>query len=93
MIIRKITLKAFNGRYSVVCEAEIFLKEKINFFYGKADAEVISIDIPGWPKGIFIRRSTATASTHNFKVAKNSSYFHQPFITFCKNNGFYCHMR
>ena len=50
MIIRKITLKAFNGRYSVVCEAEVFLKEKINFFYGKADAEVISIDTPGWFK-------------------------------------------
>ena len=50
MIIRKITLKAFNGKYSVVCEAEVFLKEKINFFYGKTDAEVISIDIPGWFK-------------------------------------------
>lgn len=50
MIIRKVKLKAYNGKYSIVCQAEVFLKESANFFYGQTDAEVISLDVPGWFK-------------------------------------------
>lgn len=48
---------------------------------------------PKWAKGIFIRRNRLNASNANFKIAQNSFYFHKPFITFCRKNNFYCHIR
>ena len=50
MTIRKVKLKAYNGKYGISCQADVFLKESKHFFYGNTDAEVISIDVPGWFK-------------------------------------------
>ena len=47
---RKVTLKANNGRVVIVCDIEVFLKDRISFFYGKSETEVISIEVPGWFK-------------------------------------------
>lgn len=48
---------------------------------------------PKWAKGIFIRRNLTNASNANFRIAKNSCYFHVPFINFCQRNGFYCYIK
>ena len=50
MNIKKINLKAHDGRSAIVCQATIFFKDKNIFFYGKSDPEIISIDVPGWFK-------------------------------------------
>ena len=50
MNIKKIVLKAHDGKSAIVCNADIFLKDKNIFFYGKSDPEIISIDVPGWFK-------------------------------------------
>jgi hypothetical protein len=47
---RKVTVKANNGRVVIVCDIEVFLKDRISFFYGKSETEVISIEAPGWFK-------------------------------------------
>ena len=50
MNVKKIKLKAYKGKYGIVCEADIFLKDSTHFFYGQTEAEVLSIDVPGWFK-------------------------------------------
>lgn len=50
MIVKKIVLKAHDGKSAIVCEATVFLKDRNMFFYGKSDPEIISIDVPGWFK-------------------------------------------
>lgn len=50
MTVKNIKIKAYKGKYGIVCQADIFLKESTHFFYGNTDAEVISIDVPGWFK-------------------------------------------
>jgi hypothetical protein len=50
MNIRKIVLKAHDGKSAIVCQASVFLKDKNIFFYGKTDSEILSIDVPGWFK-------------------------------------------
>lgn len=46
-----------------------------------------------YPKGFFIRKQVIRDSDQNFQKAKDSRYFHQGFIGFCKRNGFYCGLR
>lgn len=50
MIRRKVTVRASDGKAAVVCEIEIFFKERNIFFYGKSSAEILSMDVPGWFK-------------------------------------------
>jgi hypothetical protein len=50
MVIRKINLKADNGKGIISCEIEVLFKECTNFFYGSSEAEVLSIIAPGWFK-------------------------------------------
>ena len=50
MITRKITLKANDGKGSIVCKMEVSFKERNSFFYGKSDPEILSMSPPGWFK-------------------------------------------
>lgn len=63
MVIRVIKLKAHDGKSGIVCQADVFLKDRNIFFYGKSDPEIISIEVPSWFK--------AAVGEFNWEYIKN----------------------